>query len=632
MGDEDELRAVRERADEAHEALHVGVVERRVDLVEDAERRRLDEVDREQEGRCRERLLAARELGEADGPLAARPGRDGDRRLERVVAVERHVGLGVAAEEVGEDGPEGVADERERRVEPLARGPVDLVDSVEQRPLGTLDIGALGLEERQALVLGVVALKGEGVDGAERADLLAQAWHVGPYGLGLEPAAFGEADEPTLGVGERRAVVVGEALLGRLLARGDLGEAQVGGRPGGEGGFASGPDGAESGLGVRDAGAGVEDVRLGVSSGRLERVGLRPLGVEATGEVGFAARGEVEGGRQTCVFVGPRRVAAFECCRTSGETVAVGSECRDGSRRPRLGEAGVAPRGLGRPAMGFGGVECAPGDVAVVVGDVGRRRRIRRGGVEHVGGREGRNLGCHLGEARVEAGPLAGEGGRLGVAAGDGRPGGIEGGSGGVAARLGLRAVGLGKGDGCARLGRARERGVERIRRRGERVGGSRLPLAQPDARCAAVRPVGAAVDGALRTRPRPVAGDEAGDGVLAREAPGVCKRVHDEHVGEQGADERVEARVGGSGEAECGRGAVRRRRALGGRGDAVEDEERRPARVGVAEGREGRVGLGVGRDDDGVGVEAERRREGGPVGVVAPDRLGDGHERQHVA
>src|SRR4051794_14807444 len=61
VGDDDELRAVGELAQERAEAADVRIVERRLDLVEEVERARPREEEREQERDRPHRLLAARE-------------------------------------------------------------------------------------------------------------------------------------------------------------------------------------------------------------------------------------------------------------------------------------------------------------------------------------------------------------------------------------------------------------------------------------------------------------------------------------------------------------------------------------------------------------------------------------------
>ena len=72
VGDDHELGAVGEAADELQEAVDVGVVERRLDLVEDVEGRGPGEEDAEDEGERDQRLLAAGEQREPPRRLAGR--------------------------------------------------------------------------------------------------------------------------------------------------------------------------------------------------------------------------------------------------------------------------------------------------------------------------------------------------------------------------------------------------------------------------------------------------------------------------------------------------------------------------------------------------------------------------------
>src|SRR4051812_34285443 len=75
VADEQELRLARHLLHQLAEALGIGVVERRVDLVEQAERRRVELEEREHQGDRRQRLLAARQQVDA-GVLLARGARD----------------------------------------------------------------------------------------------------------------------------------------------------------------------------------------------------------------------------------------------------------------------------------------------------------------------------------------------------------------------------------------------------------------------------------------------------------------------------------------------------------------------------------------------------------------------------
>ena len=83
MGDEDELGGLGHLPDHVVVAADVGVVERGVHLVEQAERRGLDEEDGEDEGDRGERLLAAGEQVDALELLARAAGRRSPRRPRR---------------------------------------------------------------------------------------------------------------------------------------------------------------------------------------------------------------------------------------------------------------------------------------------------------------------------------------------------------------------------------------------------------------------------------------------------------------------------------------------------------------------------------------------------------------------
>ena len=72
MRDDDELRAVGVAAEELDEAADVRVVERGLDLVEEVERARPREEEREEERDRAERLLAAGQEREPLHPLAGR--------------------------------------------------------------------------------------------------------------------------------------------------------------------------------------------------------------------------------------------------------------------------------------------------------------------------------------------------------------------------------------------------------------------------------------------------------------------------------------------------------------------------------------------------------------------------------
>ena len=90
------------------EAQGVDVVERRVDLVEDAEGRGLGAEEREEQRDRGQRLLAAGHQHQVLQPLARRAGDDLDAALQQVLLVEQaHLGLAAA-----EEAREGLAEVR----------------------------------------------------------------------------------------------------------------------------------------------------------------------------------------------------------------------------------------------------------------------------------------------------------------------------------------------------------------------------------------------------------------------------------------------------------------------------------------------------------------------------------------
>src|SRR5262249_28676342 len=130
--DDQELRPLQELAHHRGEARLVGVVERRVDLVEHAERRRTGREEREEERDRGERALAAGEQRERARILAGRRRDDVDPGLARLVAL---AGLQVGAA-AAEEAPEGVAEVRapllERLLEARLALAVDLLDHLAQ--------------------------------------------------------------------------------------------------------------------------------------------------------------------------------------------------------------------------------------------------------------------------------------------------------------------------------------------------------------------------------------------------------------------------------------------------------------------------------------------------------------------
>ena len=132
VADEEELGALAHLGDELGIALGVGVVQRRVDFVEQAERRRVQLEDREHQRDRGQRLLAARQQVDGAVLLARRLRHHLHAGVEDLVA-GHHQPRGAAAEQRREHAAEMFVDLVEGLRQQLARFEVDLVDRVFER-------------------------------------------------------------------------------------------------------------------------------------------------------------------------------------------------------------------------------------------------------------------------------------------------------------------------------------------------------------------------------------------------------------------------------------------------------------------------------------------------------------------
>src|SRR4051812_3154278 len=69
MGNNNKLGIVTKLADHVSELSNVGIVKRGIHLIENTERRRFDQVDREEKGGGCERTFAPAQLSDTTGPL-----------------------------------------------------------------------------------------------------------------------------------------------------------------------------------------------------------------------------------------------------------------------------------------------------------------------------------------------------------------------------------------------------------------------------------------------------------------------------------------------------------------------------------------------------------------------------------
>src|SRR6185437_7433485 len=136
VGDEDELHPGRHITHDIAEAADVVLIERRVDLIEQTEGRRVEIEDRENERDGGERLLTTRKQVNAAVLLAGRAGHDGYARIERILADQLEVGVPAAEEprkpllEAGVDALESLLEARARL---LVDAPHRLLQRLERR-------------------------------------------------------------------------------------------------------------------------------------------------------------------------------------------------------------------------------------------------------------------------------------------------------------------------------------------------------------------------------------------------------------------------------------------------------------------------------------------------------------------
>src|SRR6185369_4326508 len=172
--DDDELGVLLHAAQHLDEPADVGIVERSVDFVEQAERARLEAEHAEHQGDRRERLLATRQQLHALQALPGRLGDDLDAALERIVLVEQREPGAPAPEQRAERLLEVPVDGRERLAEALAGRLVDPLDRLSRLRDRFGQVLALSGQEGMPRLELVELLDGHHVDRAEAFDLGAQ--------------------------------------------------------------------------------------------------------------------------------------------------------------------------------------------------------------------------------------------------------------------------------------------------------------------------------------------------------------------------------------------------------------------------------------------------------------------------
>jgi hypothetical protein len=175
MGDQDELGPVRASPQTLHEAVHIGVVEGRVRLVEDDESRRLKVIGGQEQGDTQQGLFPTGHLEEAPESSAGVSDFKAHPAVEGVRGIKPHEPSLVTVQEVADM-------EAQRLVETFQDDLKALEHLAVQSGEGRLksfqaipQVRLLASEEAVSLGQALVFLKGHEVDGTHRRQFILQS-------------------------------------------------------------------------------------------------------------------------------------------------------------------------------------------------------------------------------------------------------------------------------------------------------------------------------------------------------------------------------------------------------------------------------------------------------------------------
>ena len=132
VADEDELDSPRHVANDLAESAHIGIVERRVDLIEHAERCGVELEERKHQRHSGERFLATRQQVNGAVALARGARHYGDSGRQQIIPGQVEVGL-AAAKEFREQVLEALVHLVVGFLESISRFAVDLADRILER-------------------------------------------------------------------------------------------------------------------------------------------------------------------------------------------------------------------------------------------------------------------------------------------------------------------------------------------------------------------------------------------------------------------------------------------------------------------------------------------------------------------
>ena len=215
MSDDDELGLSRQAAHVAGVAGDVGIVQRRLDLVHDAEWCGMDFQNGEVQGNCHEGLLAAGEQRDGLEGFSGRLGLDLNAAAQDVVLVLQLQLGGTAAKQFSKGGLEALGEQLELLRKDDGHLVCDLLDDTFQFALGLFHVVALVGQVGIAAIDPLELLDGSDVDIAQSVDVplqLADAAGGLGHALQLDPLSL------RIGVGE--FIVFPQAIQNLLLLHG----------------------------------------------------------------------------------------------------------------------------------------------------------------------------------------------------------------------------------------------------------------------------------------------------------------------------------------------------------------------------------------------------------------------------
>ena len=203
MGDEQELHAIGHVFHQLAESHCVDVVQRRVDLVEQAEWRRVQLEYGEYQRDSRQCLLTAGEQMNAGIAFTGRASHHRDTGAQQIVVGELQIGM-PAAEQTRKHDAQTLVDLLEGILETRTGLAIDFLNRGRQCIQRLLQILVLGIQIELPLRLLIVFLDGRQVDGSKTVDA---PFHGGELvfplrGLGLLAQAFQDRRQPVADAGK----------------------------------------------------------------------------------------------------------------------------------------------------------------------------------------------------------------------------------------------------------------------------------------------------------------------------------------------------------------------------------------------------------------------------------------------